>query len=80
MTASIPPPAAAASSGLPASQEQPHPARLWRRDQVAAGSSRPARYCNPKIRGINKVDGLPFRVRDIPGKVQENVAKGMNKM
>ena len=39
-----------------------------------------ARYCNPKIRGLNKVDGLPFKVRDILGKVQENVAKGMNRM
>ena len=39
-----------------------------------------ARCCNPKIRGLNKVDGLPFRVRDILGKVQENIASGMNKM
>ena len=39
-----------------------------------------ARYCNPKIRGLNKVDGLPFKVRDILGKVQENVTKGLKKM
>ncbi len=34
-----------------------------------------ARYCDPKIRGINKTDGLPFKVREILGQMHEKLAK-----
>ena len=30
-----------------------------------------ARFCNDKIRGINKTDGLPFKVREILNGVHE---------
>lgn len=33
------------------------------------------RFCDPKIRGINKTDGLPFKVREILGQVREKVQK-----
>lgn len=39
-----------------------------------------ARYCDPKIRGINKVDGLTFKVRDILSRAQTAVASGMKKL
>lgn len=38
-----------------------------------------ARYCNPKIRGINKTDGLTFKVRDIVARIREEVSDGMRK-
>ena len=38
-----------------------------------------ARYCNPKIRGINKTDGLTFKVRDIVQRAREDVADGMRR-
>lgn len=36
-----------------------------------------ARYCNPKIRGINKADGLAFKVREILQHLRDDVAEGM---
>ncbi len=38
------------------------------------------RYCDPKIRGITKVDGLTWKVRDILGRAQAAVASGMTKL
>jgi len=38
-----------------------------------------ARYCNPKIRGINKTDGLTFKVRDIVQRAREDVEDGMRR-
>lgn len=35
-----------------------------------------ARFCDPKIRGINKTDGLPFKVREILNGVQEKLKEG----
>jgi 2-oxoglutarate ferredoxin oxidoreductase subunit alpha len=32
-----------------------------------------ASYCDPKIQGINKTDGLPFRVREIIGQMHEKL-------
>ena len=39
-----------------------------------------ARYCDPKIRGINKTDGLTWRVKDILDRAQANVAAGLRKL
>ncbi|MST00269.1 MAG: 2-oxoacid:acceptor oxidoreductase subunit alpha [Pedosphaera sp.] len=39
-----------------------------------------ARYCDPKIRGINKVDGLNWKVKDILARAQDAVATGLRKM
>ncbi len=39
-----------------------------------------ARYCDPKIRAINKVDGLTWKVRDILGRAREAVSSGMKKL
>jgi 2-oxoglutarate ferredoxin oxidoreductase subunit alpha len=39
-----------------------------------------ARYCDPKIRGINKTDGLTWKVRDIIDRAHKNVATGIQKM
>jgi len=38
-----------------------------------------ARYCDPKIRGINKTDGLTFKVKEILERAKENVATGLRK-
>jgi 2-oxoglutarate ferredoxin oxidoreductase subunit alpha len=38
-----------------------------------------ARYCDPKIRGINKTDGLTFKVREIIERVNANVASSLRK-
>jgi 2-oxoglutarate ferredoxin oxidoreductase subunit alpha len=38
-----------------------------------------ARYGDPKIRGVNKTDGMTFKVRDLVEKVRENVSVGMRK-
>ncbi|MBM3878181.1 MAG: 2-oxoacid:acceptor oxidoreductase subunit alpha [Verrucomicrobia bacterium] len=38
-----------------------------------------ARYCNPKILGINKTDGLTFKVREIVQRVNAEVVDGMQK-
>jgi 2-oxoglutarate/2-oxoacid ferredoxin oxidoreductase subunit alpha len=32
-----------------------------------------ARFCDPKIRGINKTDGLPFKVREILNQMKERL-------
>ncbi len=38
-----------------------------------------ARYCDPKIRGVNKTDGLTFKVKEILERVKTNVAEGLRK-
>lgn len=39
-----------------------------------------ARYCDPKIRGINKTDGLTWKVRDVLERAKSNVSAGLRKM
>jgi 2-oxoglutarate ferredoxin oxidoreductase subunit alpha len=39
-----------------------------------------ARYADPRIRGINKVDGLTWKVRDILAHAQESLSSGMKKL
>jgi 2-oxoglutarate/2-oxoacid ferredoxin oxidoreductase subunit alpha len=39
-----------------------------------------ARYCDPKIRGINKTDGLTWKVKDILERAKSNVSAGLRKM
>ena len=39
-----------------------------------------ARYCDPKIGGINKSDGLTWKVKDILERAKTNVAAGMRKL
>lgn len=39
-----------------------------------------ARYCDPKIRGINKTDGLTFKVKEILERAKTNVAAGFRKL
>lgn len=39
-----------------------------------------ARYCDPKIQGINKTDGLTWKVRDILERAKTVVAAGLNKL
>jgi 2-oxoglutarate ferredoxin oxidoreductase subunit alpha len=39
-----------------------------------------ARYCDPKIRGVNKTDGLTWKVKEILERAKSNVAAGMRKM
>jgi 2-oxoglutarate ferredoxin oxidoreductase subunit alpha len=39
-----------------------------------------ARYCDPKIRGINKTDGLTWKVKDILQRAKTNVAEGLRKL
>ncbi len=38
-----------------------------------------ARYCDPKICGLNKTDGLTFKVREIVERVTQTVFTGMRK-
>jgi 2-oxoglutarate ferredoxin oxidoreductase subunit alpha len=38
------------------------------------------RYCEAKIRGINKTDGLTWKVREILGRARESVSSGMRKL
>jgi 2-oxoglutarate/2-oxoacid ferredoxin oxidoreductase subunit alpha len=38
-----------------------------------------ARYCDAKIRGINKTDGLTFKVKEILERVKTNVSEGLRK-
>jgi len=38
-----------------------------------------ARYCLPKIRGLNKTDGLTWRVREILDRVKSDVAAGLRR-
>jgi 2-oxoglutarate ferredoxin oxidoreductase subunit alpha len=39
-----------------------------------------ARYCLPKIQGLNKTDGLTWRVREILERVKSNVAAGLRRL
>jgi 2-oxoglutarate/2-oxoacid ferredoxin oxidoreductase subunit alpha len=39
-----------------------------------------ARYCDPKIGGINKTDGLTWKVRDILERARNTVSTGMRKL
>ncbi len=39
-----------------------------------------ARFCDPKIRGINKTDGLTWKVKEILDRAKTNVSTGMRKM
>ena len=39
-----------------------------------------ARYCDPKIRGITKTDGLTWKVKEILERAKTNVAAGLRKM
>jgi 2-oxoglutarate ferredoxin oxidoreductase subunit alpha len=39
-----------------------------------------ARYCDPKIQGINKTDGLTWKVKDILGRAKDAVATGLRKL
>jgi 2-oxoglutarate ferredoxin oxidoreductase subunit alpha len=39
-----------------------------------------ARYCDPKIRGINKTDGLTWRVKEILERAKVDIASGLCKM
>jgi len=39
-----------------------------------------ARYCDPKIRGINKTDGLTWKVKEILERAKSNVSAGLNKL
>lgn len=38
-----------------------------------------ARFCDPKIQGINKTDGLTWKVKDILERVKTNVTTGLRK-
>jgi 2-oxoglutarate ferredoxin oxidoreductase subunit alpha len=39
-----------------------------------------ARYCDPKIRGLTKTDGLTFRVREILERAKTTIAAGVRKL
>jgi 2-oxoglutarate ferredoxin oxidoreductase subunit alpha len=39
-----------------------------------------ARFCDPKIQGLNKTDGLTWRVREILERVRSAIAGGLGKM
>ncbi len=39
-----------------------------------------ARYCDPKIQGLNKCDGLTFKVKDILDRTKTNLAAGLRKL
>ncbi|MBI3417915.1 MAG: 2-oxoacid:acceptor oxidoreductase subunit alpha [Verrucomicrobia bacterium] len=39
-----------------------------------------ARYCDPKIRGLTKTDGLTFKVREILDRAKASVSSGMRKL
>jgi 2-oxoglutarate ferredoxin oxidoreductase subunit alpha len=39
-----------------------------------------ARFCDPKIRGLNKTDGLTWKVREILERAKGNVSTGMRKL
>ncbi len=39
-----------------------------------------SRYCDPKIQGINKTDGLTWKVKEILERAKTNVAAGLRKM
>jgi 2-oxoglutarate/2-oxoacid ferredoxin oxidoreductase subunit alpha len=39
-----------------------------------------AKFCDPKIQGINKTDGLTFKVKEILERARTNVADGLRKL
>src|SRR5215470_13914517 len=39
-----------------------------------------ARYCDPKIRGLNKTDGLTWKVREILERAKTTLSKGIQKL
>jgi 2-oxoglutarate ferredoxin oxidoreductase subunit alpha len=39
-----------------------------------------ARYCDPKIQGINKTDGLTWKVKEILERAKTNVSAGLRKI
>ena len=39
-----------------------------------------ARYCDPKIKGVTKTDGLTFKVREILDRAKETIASGIRKL
>lgn len=39
-----------------------------------------ARFCDPKIRGLNKTDGLTWKVKDILQRAKGNVTEGLRKL
>jgi 2-oxoglutarate ferredoxin oxidoreductase subunit alpha len=39
-----------------------------------------ARFCDPRIRGLTKTDGLTFKVREIIERAEANVVAGLNKL
>jgi 2-oxoglutarate ferredoxin oxidoreductase subunit alpha len=39
-----------------------------------------ARFCDPKIRGLNKTDGLTWRVREILERAKSAIADGLRQM
>ncbi len=39
-----------------------------------------ARFCLPKIRGLNKTDGLTWRVREILDRVKTDVVAGLRSL
>src|SRR5215468_4356043 len=39
-----------------------------------------ARYCDPKIRGVTKTDGLTWKVKEILERAKNNVASGLRKL
>jgi 2-oxoglutarate ferredoxin oxidoreductase subunit alpha len=39
-----------------------------------------ARLCDPKIRGINKTDGLTWKIKEILERVESDIASGMRKI
>lgn len=39
-----------------------------------------ARFCDPKIRGINKTDGLTWKVKEILERAQADIASGLRKL
>jgi 2-oxoglutarate/2-oxoacid ferredoxin oxidoreductase subunit alpha len=39
-----------------------------------------ARFCDPKIRGINKTDGLTWKVKEILDRARADIATGMRKL
>jgi hypothetical protein len=39
-----------------------------------------ARYCDPKIHGINKTDGLTWKVKEILERAKTTVSAGLRKL
>ena len=51
--------------------------RVDHRQTGLAGLLR-ARYCDPRIRGINKTDGLTWKVKEILDRARAELAAGLN--